>query len=62
MSRRSLWGRDMQTRNEDLVITDQVRSTKQARHLETTTVKGVLRQQAGGLRRRAQEGRGVRGM
>jgi hypothetical protein len=37
----------MQTRNGDLVITDQVPSNRHARHLGATTVKGVLRQQLG---------------
>jgi hypothetical protein len=37
----------MQTRNGDLVITDQVRSTKHARYLGTTTEKGVMRQRPG---------------
>jgi hypothetical protein len=52
MSRKLLWGRDMQTRNGNLIITDQIRKTEHARHLGTTTVQGVLRQQLGGLRRR----------
>jgi hypothetical protein len=43
----------MQTRNGNLIITDQIRKTEHARHLGTTTVQGVLRQQLGGLRRRA---------
>jgi hypothetical protein len=53
MSRRSLGGRDMQTRNGDPIIS--ARRTTQARHLGTTTGKGGLRRQLGGLRGRTHE-------
>jgi hypothetical protein len=41
MSRWSLGGRDMQTRNGNLVTTDQVQSIKHVGHMGTTTGKGV---------------------
>jgi hypothetical protein len=54
MSRRLWRGQDLQTRNGDLVIADQLRSSRQASHLSNTTGKAGPRQQPGGFRGRTQ--------
>jgi hypothetical protein len=41
-------GSDMQTRNENLIIADLVRSTRHARHLGTTAGKAGPRKRLGG--------------
>jgi hypothetical protein len=57
--RRSQWRRAMHTKIGDLVITDQLRSARQARHLRTTT--GTVETAARGGRERIQDNRGDRG-
>jgi hypothetical protein len=61
MGRRSWMLRDMQTRDGDLVIADQVRIKRHARHLYTTPANAGHRQLPGRARRRTQEGRGDSG-
>jgi hypothetical protein len=57
MGRRLLVERDMQTRNQDLVIADKVQRTRHAKHLGTTIGNVGPRQQPGRLKGRTQEDR-----
>jgi hypothetical protein len=62
MGRRPLGERDMQTREGGLANADRVRSSRQARHLGTTTGKVGLAQQLGGLSGRTLDDRAESGM
>jgi hypothetical protein len=62
MHRRSRGGRDMQTRNGEFVIAEQVRRTRPAKHLWTTAGVVGPRVQQGGLRGRSHGDRGDSGV